>query len=86
MSIGRNNRRLVADAIDALANDPRPANSKLLRKAENLRRLTVGDYRVIYGIEQSAMKVTVELIRHRRVVYTVLAALALSVRHKRYSR
>jgi mRNA-degrading endonuclease RelE of RelBE toxin-antitoxin system len=41
------NRRLIVDAIDDLATTPRPNNSKLLRKAENLRRLTIGDYRVI---------------------------------------
>ena len=53
--------------------------------AENLRRLTVGDYRVIYGIEQSLLKVTIELVRHRSLGYAFLAAFAISVR-SRYSR
>lgn len=47
LAIGKANRRLVSDAIDSLAIDPRPGNSLLLRQPGNLRRLTVGDYRVI---------------------------------------
>jgi hypothetical protein len=46
----------------------------------------VGDYRVIYGIEESRRMVTIELVRHRSIVYLALAALAISVRLKRYSR
>jgi mRNA interferase RelE/StbE len=85
LSIAVMNRRLIIDALDGLATDPRPPNSKLLVNAENLRRLTVGDYRVIYGIEQNLQKVTIELVRHRSKAYALLAALALSVRN-RYSR
>jgi mRNA interferase RelE/StbE len=85
LSIARNNRQIIIEAIDGLATSPRPDNSKLLYKAENLRRLTVGDYRVIYGIEEILRKVTIELVRHRSIVYTLLAALAISVR-SRYSR
>jgi len=82
LSISRQNRRVVADAIDDLAFDPRPSTSKLLVKAENLRRLTVGDYRVIYGIEESIQTVTVELVRHRGIVYTLLTVLKTTVKSK----
>lgn len=85
LSVPRSNRQIIVDAIDGLATNARPANSKLLYKAENLRRLTVGDYRVIYGIEQSLMKITIEMVRPRKVVYAALAALVISVR-SRYSR
>lgn len=85
LAIPRKNQPLIVDAIDSLAFSPRPESSKLLRTAENLRRLTVGDYRVLYGIEESKRKVTIELVRHRGIVYQALAALALSVRSK-YSR
>jgi|SRR5579863_8021133 len=86
LSLSRTNRRLVVDAIDALSENPRPTNSKLLYKAENLRRLTVGDYRVLYGIQESNSTITIELVRHRSIVYTLLGALAMTVRSKRYSR
>jgi mRNA-degrading endonuclease RelE of RelBE toxin-antitoxin system len=71
--------------MDSLATNPRPDNSKLLVNSENLRRLTVGDYRVIYGIEENRLTVTIELVRHRNIIYTLLAALAITVRSK-YSR
>jgi mRNA interferase RelE/StbE len=86
LSIPRKNRPIIVDAIDGLACEPRPENSKLLRNAENLRRLRVGDYRVIYGIEESKRKITIELVRHRSIVYAALAALVITVRLKRYSR
>jgi mRNA interferase RelE/StbE len=86
LSIPRKSRPLLIDAIDSLAFTPRPEDSKLLRDGENLRRLTVGDYRVIYGIEETRREVTIELVRHRSLGYAFLAALAISVRAKRYSR
>jgi mRNA interferase RelE/StbE len=85
-SISVTNQRLIVDAIDGLATNPRPENSKLLYKAENLRRLTVGDYRVIYGIQDNLSRVTVELVRPRRLGYAFLTALALEIRSKRYSK
>ena len=84
-SVPRTNRQIIVDAIDGLAISPRPSKSKLLRASENLRRLTVGDYRVIYGIEESFVRITIELVRHRNIAYATLAALAISVR-SRYSR
>jgi len=83
---GKANLLLIRDAIDGLEINPRPDNSKRLVKAENLRRLTVGDYRVVYGISESQQTVTIELVRHRRIVYTLLSALAIAVRSKRYSK
>ena len=86
LAISRANRRLILDGIDSLAFDPRPDTSKLLRNAENLRRLTIGDYRVIYGIQESNSTVTIELVRHRSIVYLALSAFAITVRSKRYSK
>ncbi|HXP41917.1 MAG TPA: type II toxin-antitoxin system RelE/ParE family toxin [Candidatus Acidoferrales bacterium] len=84
-AIARPNQRVISYAIDELASDPRPANSEPLPNAENLRRLAVGDYRVIYGITESKKTVVVELIRHKSIVFTAIAALALAVRDKHFS-
>jgi len=85
LSTPRTSRKLIVDAIDSLALDPRPELSKLLRGGENLRRLTVGDYRVIYGIDESQKKLTIELVRHRSLGYAFLAVFAISIRAKGYS-
>lgn len=60
--------RRIEDALQALANDPRPRSSRRLRDREGLR-LRVGDYRVIYEIDDDRQMVTVLQVGHRRDVY-----------------
>ncbi|MBI4126386.1 MAG: type II toxin-antitoxin system RelE/ParE family toxin [Deltaproteobacteria bacterium] len=58
--------------IENLANNPRPHQSQKLSATENAYRLRVGDYRVIYTIDDSMKVVTVYHIRHRKDVYRFL--------------
>lgn len=62
-------RKKVGARIDALAKQPRPSNSKKLTDRDNLYRLRVGDYRVIYQIEDRIVLITVIRIGHRRDLY-----------------
>ena len=55
--------------IEALAATPRPAGRKKLEGAENLWRLRVGDWRVVYSVDDSKRLVDVSAVRHRRDVY-----------------
>ena len=55
-------------AIDELAENPRPRNSRKLRGKEGWR-IRVGDYRVIYEIDDEAQEVLVLDVGHRRDVY-----------------
>lgn len=55
--------------ILALADNPRPPGSKLLRGEERFCRVRVGDYRIIYQIEDDRSVILVVKIRHRREVY-----------------
>jgi mRNA interferase RelE/StbE len=59
--------RLVA-AMRALANDPRPSGCKKL-KGNELWRIRVGDYRIIYQIHDRVLVVLVVSIGHRSDVY-----------------
>ena len=43
----------LLEAIEELAVQPRPPGCKKLRGGGNLWRIRVGDYRVIYGIDDS---------------------------------
>lgn len=63
--------RLRVDArINALATDPRPHGVKTLRGSKPpLLRLRVGDYRIIYAVEDDRLVVLVVRIAHRREVY-----------------
>jgi mRNA interferase RelE/StbE len=60
-------RRLHA-AIALLAEDPRPPASRPLR-GRPAWRVRVGDYRIIYTIEDDLLLIVVVTVGHRRDVY-----------------
>ena len=59
----------ITPHITALSDEPRPAGCKKMAGAENLWRIRVGDYRVIYGIDDPALVIRVIRVRHRSRVY-----------------
>lgn len=61
-------RRIVA-AVDALADDPRPAGAVKLTGEDELYRVRVGDYRIVYQVQDRALLVLVVRVGHRRDVY-----------------
>ncbi len=56
-------------AIEKLADDPLPRRSKKLVDWENAYRIRVGDYRIIYELENSVLIVFVIQIGHRKDIY-----------------
>ena len=61
-------QRRIAARIDRLASDPR-ANAIKLRGADDVWRARVGDYRILYRIEDARLVVLVIRFGHRRQVY-----------------
>ena len=59
----------IINAIDALAEDPRPEGVKKLKGEEGAYRIRVADYRVIYTLEDIIQIIEVQRIRHRKDVY-----------------
>lgn len=59
----------VLEKIEMLALNARPIGCKKLSGAEDLWRLRVGDYRVVYRIDDDKHTVDVAVVRHRREVY-----------------
>ncbi len=55
--------------IAALADNPFPKNIVKLTGAEQLYRIRVADYRVIYTVDREAREVIVQHVRHRREAY-----------------
>lgn len=55
--------------LEALAIEPRPAGCKKLKGGDNEWRIRVGDYRVVYVIDDAKLLVTVTRIRNRSDVY-----------------
>lgn len=59
----------IAAKIDALASQPRPAGAKKLKGADDLWRVRVGDYRIIYAVDDALPRIEIRVIRHRRDAY-----------------
>jgi len=55
----------LRDAIQSLANDPRPPGCRKLRGLEGWR-IRVGNWRIIYHIDDAAHIVTIVAVRRRR--------------------
>ena len=52
-----------------LADTPRPAGMKKLKGAGGLLRLRVGDYRILYEVDDAKKLVTVAEVLHRSKAY-----------------
>ena len=59
----------ILPRVEALARAPRPSGCRKLTGQRDLWRLRVGDYRVIYSIDDSNGIIDVNAVRHRRDAY-----------------
>lgn len=59
----------VLRRIESLKGTPRPRGCRKLVGSDNLWRIRVGDYRVIYGIDDTRRIIDIVAIRHRRDAY-----------------
>ena len=65
----KHQRQIVAK-IQALRNDPCPADSKVMKGSEaGFRRADVGEYRILYRIEDNALRVALIGKRNDDEVY-----------------
>lgn len=59
----------IVPRIRALAETPRPLGCHKLTGSKNDWRIRIGDYRVVYEIDDSRKRVRIFRVRHRREVY-----------------
>jgi len=62
-------RRRILDAMKKLRNEPRPAGVVKLAGDENLWRIRVGNYRIVYEIHDDQLIILVLRVAHRKDVY-----------------
>lgn len=62
-------RKKIAGVIDSLASQPRPPDVTAIKGHRPWLRTRAGDYRIVYAVDDSARKITVAAIGHRREVY-----------------
>ena len=56
-------------AIQALAAEPRPRGSRKLRGHEDVYRIRVGVYRILYSVEPERLLIIILKVGHRRDIY-----------------
>lgn len=59
----------MAAKIDALVTEPRPTGCEKLTGFKNAYRIRVGDYRIVYAVDDLRGVVSIDRIAHRRDVY-----------------
>jgi mRNA interferase RelE/StbE len=60
----------ISTAINLLAENPRPHGSKKLIGSTNEYRIRVGDYRILYTINDTIITIYIFKIAHRKEAYT----------------
>lgn len=59
----------IIAAIERLEDDPRPDGCRKLVGSDSSYRIRVGDYRILYLVEDAVCVVEVERVRHRKNAY-----------------
>jgi mRNA interferase RelE/StbE len=63
----------VIQQLEELELDPRPPDVKKLSGKNNLYRVRVGEYRIVYEIQDAVLLVLVLAVGHRREIYRDLS-------------
>jgi len=71
-SLQRKEQIRLKQRIDALAEDPYPKDTKKLTNNNDLYRIRIGNFRVIYTVQNNQLIVLVVKIGHRREIYRKL--------------
>lgn len=67
-TVDHQDRPRIQAAIALLAQDPRPPGARALRGRDGYR-VRVGDYRILYTVDDGVLVVVVVTLGHRREVY-----------------
>lgn len=67
--LDRQVQRKLQAVIDLLAETPRPPKATQLRGLDDYWRVRVGDYRIVYSIDDGRLHILVITVGHRSTVY-----------------
>jgi mRNA interferase RelE/StbE len=59
----------IIEDISSLTSSPRPAGCKKLKGYKGSYRIRIGDYRIIYEVEDNALRILVIAVGHRKDIY-----------------
>ena len=67
--LASDSQRRIGQAVQALATDPLPRGSRKLTGYDDVFRIRVGHYRILYSVSSTMLIIVVLKIGHRRDVY-----------------
>ena len=59
----------ILNRIEKLGGDPRPGGVRKLRGSTNLWRIRIGDYRVVYSVDEGRRLIDIIAVPHRSDAY-----------------
>ena len=62
-------KRRISAIVERFRQTPRPSGVRKLHGYENLYRIRVGQYRVVYEVDDQARLIHITRVRHRREAY-----------------
>jgi mRNA interferase RelE/StbE len=65
----------VFGALERLADEPRPRGVEKLKENPKFYRVAVGDYRIVYSVDDKESVIVACLLRHRKDAYRDIANL-----------
>ncbi|PHQ92766.1 MAG: type II toxin-antitoxin system mRNA interferase toxin, RelE/StbE family [Sulfurimonas sp.] len=60
----------IIEAVESLASNPHPPNHKKILGTDYNFRIRVGNYRIIYYLENDKLLIEIIRVRHRKDAYT----------------
>ena len=71
-AIDRQDISKIIEAVESLAINPFPSQSRKLHDVEKSYRIRVGNYRVVYQVDRGKGIISIYHIRHRKDIYRQL--------------
>ena len=65
----KKDRRRIVGRVREVVEDPRPIGSEKLAGRDDCYRIRMGDYRVVYSIDDGRREIVILKVGHRREVY-----------------
>jgi mRNA interferase RelE/StbE len=72
-------QKRIVDALSGLAENPRPRGVEKLKENPKYYRIAVGDYRIVYSVDDKSAIIVACLARHRKDAYRDIANLDMGV-------
>ena len=72
-NIPKADRKLIVDKIDSLAESPPSPDTTKMKGNNPFHKVRVGDYRIVYEIQEDVLLILIVKVGHRKDIYKNLS-------------